>query len=351
MIESFSKRQIIDCLAQEYAIQTTELTFLPLGADKAASVYKAQTQGKHSYFVKLRRGLQPPINARLLTLLHEAGIQQIIPPLKSIHDQHTHRIDGFTLIVYPFIEGQNGFSSPLKDHQWIVLGKTLRQVHDFQVPEPVLNEIRRENYTTKWRTAVKILYEQMQMNTVEDELHQKLINFLKAQKNSILHLVDRAEQLCQRIQKISPQYVLCHSDIHGGNVLLESDNHIYIVDWDDPIMAPKERDLMFIGGGIANIWNNPHEEALFYQGYGKTNIDKTLLAYYRHERIVEDIAIFTNELLKPTSAKDRLEMYQPLFCHFSGVQSKRDPLPHPINGILDAQTEYSRNLGSDQFTE
>ena len=30
---------------------------------------------------------------------------------------------------------------------------------------------------------------------------------------------------------------------------------------------PKERDLMFIGGGVANVWNKPHEETLFYKGY------------------------------------------------------------------------------------
>jgi spectinomycin phosphotransferase len=86
--------------------------------------------------------------------------------------------------------------------------------------------------------------------------------------------------------------VLCHSDIHAGNVLIDPSNAIYIVDWDDPIIAPKERDLMFIGGGVGNVWNMPHEEASFYKGYGKTEINKTALAYYRHERIVEDIAIY-----------------------------------------------------------
>lgn len=31
-------------------------------------------------------------------------------------------------------------------------------------------------------------------------------------------------------------------------------------------MAPKERNLMFIGGGVANVWNNPREEKFFYKG-------------------------------------------------------------------------------------
>ena len=73
--------------------------------------------------------------------------------------------------------------------------------------------------------------------------------------------------------------MLCHADIHGGNVLIDADGSIYIVDWDDPIMAPKERDLMFIGGGVANVWNNPHEEEVFYKGYGKTEMNMPILAY------------------------------------------------------------------------
>ena len=76
-------------------------------------------------------------------------------------------------------------------------------------------------------------------------------------------------------------------------------------------MAPKERDLMFIGGGVANVWNNPREEELFYKGYGKTEINRAILAYYRHERIVEDIALYSQQLLLTTDGgKDREVMYK-----------------------------------------
>jgi spectinomycin phosphotransferase len=91
-----------------------------------------------------------------------------------------------------------------------------------------------------------------------------------------------------------------------------------MVDWDDPIMAPKERDLMFIGGGIANVWNKSHEEKFFYKGYGKTEINMTILAYYRHERIVEDIALYGQQLLL-TSTDDqsnRTESYKHFIAQF-----------------------------------
>jgi ribosomal protein S18 acetylase RimI-like enzyme len=65
------------------------------------------------------------------------------------------------------------------------------------------------------------------------------------------------------------------------------------------------------GGGVANTWNNPREEEFFYKGYGKTSIDKVILAYYRHERIVEDIAEYAQALLLQLDGdRERLEMYK-----------------------------------------
>lgn len=124
-------------------------------------------------------------------------------------------------------------------------------------------------------------------------------------------LVRRAEQLAQKIKQLSPEFVLCHSDLHAGNVLIANNGTMYIVDWDQPIMAPKERDLMFIGGGAGNAWNNKEEEDWFYQGYGNTEINKDILAYYRCQRIVEDIAIYSQQLFLTTEdGKGREVMYQ-----------------------------------------
>lgn len=134
---------------------------------------------------------------------------------------------------------------------------------------------------------------------------------MKEHRAVIHRLVDRAESLSQKILEQSPEFVLCHSDIHGGNVLIDGNSVIYIVDWDEPIMAPKERDLMFIGGGVANIWNNPREEGLFYKGYGNTTVNRVILDYYRHERIVEDMALVGQALLLTTAGgENRLELYK-----------------------------------------
>ena len=314
--QSFSDQRIIDCLHAHYGIDVVTLTFLPLGADINAAVYKAETQGKASYFIKLKRGHHHDIGIAIVQLLHNVGIQQVISPVKTIHGHPTQSIDDFTLIMYPFIEGQDGFSRALTDEQWLILGKTLRQIHEIDAPSSVKQQVRQEAYSSKWREIVRSLYTCIEDKPIGDKIALQLLEFMKNNILTIQRLVDRAEQLAQILKNESPQFVLCHSDIHGGNVLVD-DNTIYIVDWDDPIMAPKERDLMFIGGGVANVWNKSHEEALFYKGYGQIEVNMKILTYYRHERIVEDIAEYGQDLLLTTAGgENRSEMYKQFIAMF-----------------------------------
>lgn len=316
--QSLSDQHIIDCLHAHYGINIIKLTFLPLGADNNASVYKAEAQDNSSYFVKIKHGHHHDTGITILQLLHEVGVQQIIPPVKTMQGHLTQSFGDFTLILYPFIEGQDGFTRDLTEEHWITLGKTLRQVHEIDVPSSIEQRIRQESFSSKWREIVRSLYTHIEAQPTGDNIALKLLAFMKKNILIIQRLVNRAEQLAQILQNESPQFVLCHSDIHSGNVLINNDdNTIYIVDWDDPIIAPKERDLMFIGGGVANVWNKPQEEPLFYKGYGKIEVNRTILAYYRHERIVEDIAEYGQALLLTTQgrAENRLEMYQ----HFTAM--------------------------------
>src|SRR5689334_8426206 len=91
---------IIKCLNTNYGIAVAALTFLPIGADTNASIYKAQTFDQTSYFIKLKLGHHHDIGVEIVELLQRAGIPQIIPPIKTIHGKSTQTIDDFTLIVY-----------------------------------------------------------------------------------------------------------------------------------------------------------------------------------------------------------------------------------------------------------
>lgn len=314
-----SDRSIIDCLAVHYALEVKSLTPLSGGADMNAALYKVQTPDQSAYFVKLKQNQENDLHLTLLELLHESGLQQIIPPIKTIAGQATLRLGECHLTLYPFIEGVNGFSHKLTETQWIALGKALRRLHDFEVPSSFAKQIRQETYSPQWRQAVRTLYANLDNEPAsKDTITLKFLTVLREKRAIIQRLVDRAELLCDIIKKQPAKFVLCHADIHGGNVLIKESDTLYIVDWDAPILAPKERDLMFIGGGVANVWNDPQEAAFFYKGYGTTYINTSILAYYRHERIVEDIAEYGQALLlTPCDRNDRAEMYHHFISMFA----------------------------------
>jgi spectinomycin phosphotransferase len=66
--------------------------------------------------------------------------------------------------------------------------------------------------------------------------------------------------------------------------------------------------LTSIGGGLFGVWRTPQEEeTLFYRGYGETQINPLALAYYRYERIIDDLAVECEQILLTNEGGDDRE--------------------------------------------
>ena len=314
------EQQLIELLKIHYGIDIHTTQLIQGGADMNALGYKADSES-NSYFIKIKYGDHDEINLSIIRLLHETGIKEIVFPIPTLETKLLQKLDHFKIIVYPFIHASNGFTQNLTEKQWIQLGKVLRQIHETPVPASIQHHLRKEMYSTKWREIVRSFYNKIEFERSDDKITSDFKSFFNQNIDSIQQLVDSSEKLSKKIQPNVGRYVLCHSDIHAGNVLVVNAELIYIIDWDEPMLAPKERDLMFIGGGVGNVWNKPHEINYFYEGYGQTNIDNTILSYYRHERIIEDIAIYGQDLLsREQNDQFRLESLK----HFKSMFEPND---------------------------
>jgi spectinomycin phosphotransferase len=304
-------------LGQDYRLSISRLEFLPLGADLNTAVYRAYSANGETFFLKLRKGVFEAVSVLAPDHLHRQGIRQVIPLLPARDGALWTHLDGFTCLLYPFIEGTNGFEQALTDSQWVEFGGALRAIHNAELPAALREMIPGETYASHWRDLVRSFLHQAGYASDADALSARLARFLIARQDEIRMIVDQAERLASRLQAEHLPLRLCHSDLHAGNLLLAPDGGLYIVDWDNPILAPAERDLMFIGGGVGGIWNSARESALFYQGYGAVEIHRTALAYYRFERIVQDIAAFCEEIfLEQAGRADREQALRYLVGQF-----------------------------------
>jgi spectinomycin phosphotransferase len=310
--------KLIACLRGAYGLLVVQVTFLPLGADLNTAVYRAVAEDETPYFVKLRRGVFDELAVTLPKFLSDQGIAQMIPPLATKTGQLWASLGAFTVILYPFVDGQNGYEVDLSDRHWRDFGSALKRIHTAVVPPALTRHIKQETYSPQWRESVKTFVERVEDDVFEDPVAIQLAAFLRSRRDQILDLVERAEQLAQALQARSVECVVCHSDIHAGNILIDANGALYIVDWDNPILAPKERDLMYIGGGQGFDGHTAQEEeALFYQGYGQTEIDPIALAYYRYERIVEDIAVECEQIFSTNEGgEDREQALRFLISNF-----------------------------------
>jgi spectinomycin phosphotransferase len=310
--------KIICCLQEAYGLSSLQVEFLPLGADQNTAVYRAIADDGASYFVKLRRGDFDEIAVTLPKFLSDQGVQQIIAPLAVQSGLLWTNLETYRLILYPFIAGHDVYEVSLSDRQWVDFGKALKRIHSIVVPPALAQRIPHETYSSRWRDTVRRFLAHLDGESFSDPIAGKLAAFLQSTQGQILDLVARAERLARMLKARSPEFIVCHSDIHAGNILVADGGEIYIVDWDNPIYAPKERDLMYAGGGQFSTWRTAQvEEILFYRGYGPTKVDPAALAYYRYERIVTDIAVYCEQLfLSAEGGEDREQSLKYLKSNF-----------------------------------
>ena len=306
---------ILSRLQAEYGLHDAQVAFLPIGADVNTAVYRAETPGKTAYFLKLRKGNFAEITVTLPHFLKTQGIRQIIDPLPAGSGRLWGSLDAYAMILYPFIDGKDAYELEPSDDQWVDFGAALKSIHTIQLPPAISEQIPRETYSPQWREMVKAFQAQAERTAFDEPTAAKMAAFMAAKRDQIDALVARADRLGRQLLADSPQLVLCHSDIHAGNLHLCPDGSMYIVDWDAPIFSPKEHDLDLIGGSWT--WNSPRQQALFYQGYGQADLDQTALEYYRCERIILDIAAYGEQMfLSDAGGEDREQGYQYFTSNF-----------------------------------
>ncbi len=293
-----SELRIAACLRQQYGLEALSAQFLPLGYDPAAWVYRVAAADGASYFVKVRAGALGAASLLVRTTLIEGGVPNILAPLRTRAQELCCALDGFTVVVYPFIQGENAWRSGLSESQWVEFGATLGAIHSGGFADLLRGHVPVETFAIPSAELVRRLMASLPADNGRSPAMKRMLSVWRERLPLIRHAVERAEALGKQLQGRPFERVLCHADIHPGNILVSEAGQIYLIDWDGPLIAPRERDLLFVVGARIGQPVNPREEELFFRGYGPADADGAALAYYRYERFIEDIGVITQGMIE-----------------------------------------------------
>jgi spectinomycin phosphotransferase len=137
----------------------------------------------------------------------------------------------------------------MTDSHWTEFGSALKRIHAVELPADVSQHVRRETFIPPWSKITRELIEQINTQSYDERYQKQLALFWRKNNDLIRTIIERAETIGKRLQQMDLKFVLCHADIHTANILLTQDQQMLIVDWDDTLFAPRERDLMFVPGG------------------------------------------------------------------------------------------------------
>jgi hypothetical protein len=114
-----------------------------------------------------------------------------------------------------------------------------------------------------------------------------LQNLLLSRKDEILGYLNRLKELQRLAQAAGKEMVLCHTDLHGGNLIVSDQGDLYILDWEGALIAPPEHDLFVLAGDdrFFDLFLPNYERE-----FGPVSLDSHVFGFCFYRRNLEDLA-------------------------------------------------------------
>jgi spectinomycin phosphotransferase len=306
---------------EDFGLDLARLEPVGLGGDATAALWHGTSLGGPGFAVKLSGS---DSGAGLLVQAHlvAQGVPGVLMPLVGSNGRPWARRHGLRLSVLPWIDGSRGVQSGLTPPQWTDFGRLLARVHAVPI-DGRLRDVVAPHTHRHDALAAHVRSMQARLSTgratgaptpADDALEDPLVagleqRWLEAQA-TVPALLDGADRLSRRLRAQPPPSVLCHGDPHVGNVLVDAAGRVWLIDWDDAVLAPVDHDLMFVLGGVlADAPVTAEQQAWFAAGYGPLDVDAESLAYHRCTRALLDLVDPAEQVLDaeryPEAERDR----------------------------------------------
>ena len=254
------KEQLCDFIRSEYNIDSVSIA--PAKRGFYGETWRLESTDK-PYFLKLDYSPHQGVYERSFPIIEHLcnhGIDFISRIVKTKSGGLSTRFDGAVLGVFNWIDGEHIETDETKIPEYNMLARV------YKVPANGLS-IPREDFSSQY--AEKFY---AQWAVMDDE---QINSMLEKRRAVFEHRADRLKLFSEKCKGNTTGFVITHGDA-GGN-LIEDGELCYIVDWDEPILAPPERDAWV-------MCNRDWARDAFHEALRQHSVTYTLrperLAYY-----------------------------------------------------------------------
>lgn len=174
----------------------------------------------------------------ILKKLHDLGQNRINYPLATLHNNLFVMDNGSLVALFNYIEAPQSY-----DYDYFLFGKLLGEIH--QLSEQLNLDTPKETFEFKHADTFENRLAELVELESSNISEQAASTLLRKNQDNLLQLFEIFQNLSLMCQKKDWQMLLTHGDA-PGNILVKSPTDFYIVDWDNILFAPAERDLWFL---------------------------------------------------------------------------------------------------------
>lgn len=287
-------------VAADFGVHAVEVEQVTGGTDTSAVVWRMVDDTGTAWAAKWTTRLTRT-GTRLVASMAAAGLEST-PPARSTEDgRRRSRRGGGKLALTRWSAGEDAATVGLDLEGWRAYGALLADVHAHAFPLPARKQgarrgIRRRR--RRYRAEIRTL----DAAAVTSAATADPVLDLWRDARPRVDLLLRGTALAPG-RDTDP--VPCHGDPHLGNVLVEADGSLRLVDWDEAVVGPRELDLHLVEFSVLFEPASAEQLDAFHAGYGPAEVDECRLVRFACVRALEDLtSTMTTALVSTGEERD-----------------------------------------------
>ena len=293
---TFDKTELREQLSAAYGLPLQSITFFPEGEDSYG--YRVASETGETYFAKASTSVPNSCLRVASHLRTQCNIAGVVAPLETPEGALHIPWHNFRVALFPFIEGKSRWDlwKVGKDFSDAELRQTADLLATIHLHTDTIETgcLRVAKYDLPLRTELYAVLEAAEKKVApQNRYQQQLLDALRAHRSPILETLERYDELGRAANAAHTPFVITHGDPTPGNLILDTENRLHLIDWDGVCLGPPEKDLVAFTGERFD----PVLETYLLKRGDKVILHADILGFYIYEWTLNEIRDYGTKIL------------------------------------------------------